>query len=249
MLAGAAWPLRGAEDGADLGHVQPGTGPVDHSVEDPLHRRAVGEDQVAAVLELIDGQPINKSAALLLVEIQPEAQARGIDPALADLAQPPYSRILRQGICDPGQARRLGDRGKAIAGLGECYPRRGGLPGHLLVAIEDDLRAERRMPAHLDRHMTPLGVDDGEVGRWRGARLTGPFPAPSSRTTRATFTAGSSPVISWARSTGCTTSAAFTQDTQHRLGALHYAYLPICRCPVTWPPSPCERRYRLPGRA
>src|SRR6516164_8352773 len=131
MLAGAAWPLRGAEDGADLGHVQPGTGPVDHSVEDPLHRRAVGEDQVAAVLELIDGQPINKSAALLLVEIQPEAQARGIDPALADLAQPPYSRILRQGICDPGQARRVGDRSEAVADLAECYPRRGGLPGDI----------------------------------------------------------------------------------------------------------------------
>ena len=82
----------------------------------------VGDDQVAAVLELIDGEPVAESAAPLLVEIQPEAQARGVDPAPADLAQSPYSRILRQGICDPGQARRVGDRGEAVADLAECYP-------------------------------------------------------------------------------------------------------------------------------
>jgi hypothetical protein len=33
-------------------------------------------------------------------------------------------------------------------------------------------------------------------------------------------------------------SAALTQDTQHRFGALHYAYPPIWSCPITWPPSP-----------
>src|SRR6185437_5912264 len=82
------------------------------------------------------------------------------DPPLADLAQPPYSRILRQGICDPGQAHRVGDRGEAVADLAECYPRRAGLAGHVLMAVEDDLRAERRMPRHLDRHMTPLRVDE-----------------------------------------------------------------------------------------
>ena len=83
---------------------------------------------------------------MLLIEIEPEAQTRGVDPSVADLAQPPYSRILRQGICDPGQARRVGDAGEAVARLGECYPRRGGLPRHQLVAIEHDLRAERQMP-------------------------------------------------------------------------------------------------------
>ena len=72
--------------------------------------RPVGEDQVAAVLELIDGETVTKSAAVLLVEVKPEAQARGIDPPPTDLAQPPYSRILRQGICDPSQARGVGDR-------------------------------------------------------------------------------------------------------------------------------------------
>jgi hypothetical protein len=144
MLAGAAGTLRGAEDGADLGHVQPGAGAIHHSIEDPLHPRAVGENQVAAVLELIDGEPVSKSAAVLLVKVKPETQARTVDPALADLAQSPYSRMLRQGICDPGQARRVGDHGEAVADLDECYPRRGGLPSHQLVAVEDDLRAVGR---------------------------------------------------------------------------------------------------------
>src|SRR6201997_754733 len=117
MLAGAAWPLRGAENGADPGHVQPGAGPVHHRVEDPPHPVSVGEDQVAAVLALIDGEPVAESTAVLLVEVEPETQARGIDPPLADLAQPPYSRILRQGICDPGQACRVGDAGETVADL------------------------------------------------------------------------------------------------------------------------------------
>src|ERR1700757_2232351 len=160
MLAGAAWPLRGAEDGADPGHVQPGAGPVHHRVEDLLHPVSVGEDQVAAVLELIDGEPVAETAALLLVEVEPEKKARGIDPPPTDLAQPPYSRILRQGICDPGQARGVGDRREAVADLAECYPRSLGLMGHVLVAVKDDLRPERRMPRHLDRDMPPGRIHD-----------------------------------------------------------------------------------------
>jgi len=124
-----------------------------------LREPAVGEDQVAAVLELIDREPVTESAAVLLIEIQPEAQAGGIDPSSADPAQPPYSRMLRPGICDPGQARRVGDHGETIADLVKCHPRRGGLPGHVVVAVEDDLRAERRMPRHLDRHVPPHLLD------------------------------------------------------------------------------------------
>src|SRR4029077_11354432 len=135
VFAGAAGALRGAEDGADLRPVEPGPGPIHHSVEHPLHPPTVGEDQVAAVLNLVDRQRVTEPAALLLVEVEPEAQARRIDPGFADLAQPPYSRILRQGICDPGQARRVGDRGEAVADLGECYPRRLGLAGPLTRAL------------------------------------------------------------------------------------------------------------------
>jgi hypothetical protein len=45
-------------------------------------------------------------AAGLLGQVQAEAQARRVDPPAADLAQAPYSRVLRQGIGDLGQARR-----------------------------------------------------------------------------------------------------------------------------------------------
>jgi hypothetical protein len=121
---------------------------------------SVGEDQVAAVFELIDGETVSKSAALLLVEVKPEAQARAVDPPPTDLAQPPYSRMLRQGICDPSQARGVGHRGEAVADLGECYSRHHGLSGHVLVAVEDYLRPERRMSRHLDGDMPPLRVDD-----------------------------------------------------------------------------------------
>ena len=78
--------------------------------------------KVAAVLELIDSQPVAESAARLLVEIQPEAQTRGVDPALADLAHPTYSRILRQGICDPGQARRVATAVKQLPTLVNAIP-------------------------------------------------------------------------------------------------------------------------------
>ena len=35
--------------------------------------------------------------------------------------------------------------------------------------------------------------------------------------------------------------AAFTEDLQDRFGALHYAYLPVPKCPVACAPSPCGR--------
>ena len=43
--------------------------------------------------------------------------------------------------------------------------------------------------------------------------------------------------------------AALTEDTQYRVGVLHFAYLPGCRVQITCAPSPCDRRYRLPGRS
>jgi hypothetical protein len=40
--------------------------------------------------------------------------------------------------------------------------------------------------------------------------------------------------------------AALTQDTQHRFGVLHYAYLPVLDCPITWPPSPMRTAFPSP---
>jgi hypothetical protein len=101
-------------------------------------------------------------AATLLVEVQRKALAGGVDPPVTDLAQAPYSRVLRQCICDPGQARRISNGGEAVAVLAERYPRPTCLAGHVFVPVEEDLRAERRMPGHLDRHVAPFRVNQVE---------------------------------------------------------------------------------------
>ena len=91
MPAAAVGAVLGAEQGPQGGHVQPGAGPVDDGVEDPVHHRPRGEQQVAAVLDLVDRVVVAEAAAGLLVEVQAEAQAGGVDPPLDDLAQAPYT--------------------------------------------------------------------------------------------------------------------------------------------------------------
>jgi len=93
--------------------------PVGHGAEDPVHPRARGEDQVPAVLGLVDRVVVAEPAGLLLGQVQAEAQARGVDPPVAGLAQPPCSRVLRQGVCDLSQALRIRDPSKAVALLDE----------------------------------------------------------------------------------------------------------------------------------
>ncbi len=87
-------PVLQAEDGADCRDVQPRAGPVQHPVEQGLHLRAGGEQQVAGVFGLVDRVAVAEPAALLLLKVQPEAQARRIDPPVTDLAQAPFSRLL-----------------------------------------------------------------------------------------------------------------------------------------------------------
>jgi hypothetical protein len=101
---GLSWALADPEQGAQSRHVQPDPGPVDDGVEGPLHYRTGGEDQVAAVFDLVDRVGVAEAAARLLGQIQPEAQAGGVDPPVKDLAQAPYRPGLGQGICDLGQA-------------------------------------------------------------------------------------------------------------------------------------------------
>ncbi len=56
----------------------------------------------------------------------------------------------------------VGDAGETVAVLGEVDPRLPRLAGHVLVAVEDDLRPKGRVPGHLDREMPPLLVQDVE---------------------------------------------------------------------------------------
>lgn len=157
-----AGSLLGAEQGAQGGDVEAFAGPVHDGVEHRLHLCARAEQQVPAVLDLVDAVAVAEQGAFLVGEIEPEAQARRVDPPVADLAQTPCSRGMRQGVCDLGQALGVSDGGGAIAFLDEGYARRPGSTGDVLVAVQDDLRAEGRVARHLDRHMSPVGVEDVE---------------------------------------------------------------------------------------
>jgi hypothetical protein len=118
--------LFGAEQRAQDRHVQPGAGAVDDPVEHAVHLGADGEQQVAAVLGLIDRVAVAEPAALLLGQVQPEAQAGGVDPPVDDLGQSPYRRGLRQGVCDLSQGGGVGDAGEAVALLDVSDPGRAG---------------------------------------------------------------------------------------------------------------------------
>jgi hypothetical protein len=124
---------------------------------------AVGKQQVTGVFGLVDGVGVGEAGPLLIGQVKAEDQARGVDPPVDDLAQAPCSRILRQGVCDLGQAGRIRGLSKAVALLGEGDP--GRLRGHchILMAVQDHLGGERRMPGHLDRQVPPLGVHDVEA--------------------------------------------------------------------------------------
>ena len=67
------------------------------------------------LLGLVDRVAVAEPAALLLGEVEPEAQARGVDPPIPHLGQAPYRRGPRQGVCDLGQASGVGDAGEAVA--------------------------------------------------------------------------------------------------------------------------------------
>jgi hypothetical protein len=158
--------------------VQPGPGPVQHRVEHPVHVTAVGKQQVTGVFGLAGRVGVGEAGPPLAGQVQAEDQACGVDPPVDDLAQAPCSRILRQGVCDLGQAARVRGSGKAVALLGEADP--GRLRGHchILVAVQDDLRGERRMPGHLDHQVPPGRVHDVEAVMIHVRARTGP-PAAS----------------------------------------------------------------------
>src|SRR6516164_1344648 len=119
------------------------------------------EHQVATVFDLIAGVLIAEAAALLLVEVEREAQA-AVGPTLADLAQSLYSPRLGQGVCDLRQACGVGDGRKTVSFLGKVEPRFARPAGDIFVAVQDHLGGERWMPANLDRQMAPVGVKDME---------------------------------------------------------------------------------------
>jgi len=146
-----------SEDGLDGLQIERGAAAVDERLKHLFHVPAHRKDQVSAVLDLIARILITKPAALLLLKIEREAQTGRVNPTLADLAQSPYRPLFGQGVCDLGQACGVGDISKTVSLLREGNAGLAGLAGVVLVAVQDHLGREGRMPADFDGEMAPFG--------------------------------------------------------------------------------------------
>jgi hypothetical protein len=114
-------PVLVADNGLDGFYVEWHAAAVDQRLKYLLHLSADFEQQIEAVLDLIARVLITAPAALLFLEVEREAKAGSVDPALADPAQTPYSPLLGQGVCDPRQGGGLGNLSKAV-GLLKLMP-------------------------------------------------------------------------------------------------------------------------------
>ena len=144
-----------AEDRLDAIQIERPARAVNQCPEDLLHLPVGGEQQIGAVLHLIDRVLVPKAAPFLFLQIETETETDGINPTLAELSQAPCSRLRRQGICDFCQIRGVGDGRKAVLLFAEADAGSPRLTGHVLVTVQNHLCAERRVTAHLDRQMAP----------------------------------------------------------------------------------------------
>jgi len=152
-------PVPIPEDGLDRLQIQWRPTAVDEGLKHLIHVGADGEDQVSTVFDLIVGVLVAKPAAFLLVVVQGEADT-GVNPTLADLAQPPYSPRFGQGVCDLRQACGVRDIGKAVSLFGEEDAGPARPAGDVFVAVQHHLGRERGMAADLDGQMAPVGIED-----------------------------------------------------------------------------------------
>src|SRR5439155_21149809 len=100
-----------SKDRLDGLQVQWSTAAVNEGLKHLVHAPAHLEDQVSTVFDLIVGILVTEPAALLLVEVDREAQSP-VNPTLADLAQSPYSPVVGQGVCDLRQTCGIRDSSK-----------------------------------------------------------------------------------------------------------------------------------------
>src|SRR5690242_5349039 len=153
------WAMPVSENRLDGFQVQWRAAAVDERLKDLVHVSAHLEDEVSAEFDLIVRVLITEPAALLLVEVEREAHT-GVNPTLTDLAQSPYSPVFGQGLCDLRQTCGVRDSSKAVSVLGEGDARLARLAGNVLMAVQDHLGGEGRMPADLDGQMAPVRVED-----------------------------------------------------------------------------------------
>jgi hypothetical protein len=100
-----------------------------------LYHRAGAEDEVAAVLGLVDRGRVVEAAARLVLEVEAEAEAGRVDPRVDDLAEAPCSPGKGQGVCDLSQALRIRNLDEVVPLLGEGYPGDLSLASHVLMLV------------------------------------------------------------------------------------------------------------------
>src|SRR5215470_7164410 len=101
--------MREAEDGLDLLQIQRRTRTVDELLVHLVHRCSTQEQEIATELQLKHRVLVGKADTLLLFVGERKAQASGVDPAFAELAQSPDGPLLMQPV------RHTVDRGKITA--------------------------------------------------------------------------------------------------------------------------------------
>lgn len=162
FVLAAGWTPFGSEDGLQGFDIEQASGAINGTLKNLLQLTTSQEEQITTVFFLVDRVVVVQTGLFLLGQIQSKAQASRVNPTLTYLAQAPYDVWRTQGVCDLRQSCGVGDLGETIAFLGKLDAFLSGLTSHVLMSIQDDLCAERRMTAHLDGDMSPIGVENVE---------------------------------------------------------------------------------------
>src|SRR5215471_3002189 len=169
-LIGRASPLcylvramREAENGLDLLQIQRRASTVDHLLVHLVHRCSTQEQEIATELQLKHRVLVGKADALLFLMGERKAKAGGEDPSLAKFAQATDGVLLMQSCRHTVDRGKITALDKAVADLDGGQALAAGLTFNPLVAVQDQLRTERGIAAHADRHMTPFAIHDVKV--------------------------------------------------------------------------------------
>ena len=151
-----------AEYGLQLRHVELAPGAIDQPLEHGIEGGSTGEQEIAAVLDLVGGVAIAEMRPLLLLEIQREAETAGVYPTVTDLGKSPYGVLVAQGLCELIQGlERATHEAVTLLADGDSLP--AGLALDPFVTVEHDLNPEGRMATHLDGDVAPVGINEMEV--------------------------------------------------------------------------------------
>ena len=125
------------EDRSNRLEIQPGSGAIDQTLKDGFQIPTTPEQEVPAVLGLIDRERVLAVHLLLFGHIQGQTETLG-EPTPQDLLQAPYRAGLAQGICDPVQVCDIVPIGETVALLGEADSLPRCLVGHIFMAVENN---------------------------------------------------------------------------------------------------------------